>query len=706
MTSKQGVPERQPAKKPVRSGKQQNLADSLHPPTHPVSDRRVRRSQVVNELGEPVIDGTSQNGSQHRTQSKTKAKTPTHAVKVNAAGPTLNPRQPSATKHPKPRGSRFWNLRLKWLSNWKLWLVLTSLGIVGSGVMAALVLLRIPGMPNCPAIFWPLASASLRFECARLAASKQTAKDLLEAIALVDSLPPNHSMRAEADRLVEQWSKDVLKLADEDFNMGKLAEAIAAARRISPKASAYKLVEEHIKRWQSIWAEAEAIYKKAEDDVRAQNFRQAFSRATQLLDVDNKFWQTVKYDELTGIIRVAKDDATKLGRANRLADEGGIKNLLEAVKLVESIGPESYIYQAAQNAIPRFGRRMLEMAQAALDRRDLKEAQDILNQIPDKANLQDEVQDFSLLATAQSLVWQNTVPSVEDAIAQAQRISPNSPLYQKAQQLISRWQFEIAAIAQLEKARAMAQSGSIEDLNAGIAEASAVSRSNPRWGEAQAQIKKWKDQIESIEDRPILDMADQIAAPGDLDSLQAAISQASQVRQGRALYGEARSKIQQWTAQIQRTQDQPILDQARAYAKAGDLRSAVSVAQQIRSGRSLYNEAQADINRWRDRLQADAVQAQAQQTMQEARKLANSGSPTNLASAIQVADQVPASSKLRSEANNAINEWSQQLLQVARTQASYDPVGAITIAQRIPSRANVYSEAQQFIQSLKQQTRQ
>jgi hypothetical protein len=588
---------------------------------------------------------------------------------------------------------------LRWLYSWKLWLTLTALLVTGSGALALMLLLHIPGLPNCPAIFWPLASASLRFECARLAASKQTANDLLEAIKLVDSLPDNHPMRQEANRLVEEWSNSVLKLADEDFNLGKLAEAIAAARRIPSKVSAYKLVEQHINQWQTIWSKAEAIYQKAEESLRQQDFRQAFAQATRLLDVDNKFWQTVKYDELSNRIRVTKDDASKLGQAYRLADDGGLKNLLEAIKLTEAIRPESYIYATAQKAIPKFGRKMLELAEDLVNRRNLKEALNVLDQIPPSANLKQEVRDWTTLANAQSMVWQNTIPGIEDAISQAQRIAPDSPLRQKAQQLITRWQLEIEALAQLEKARMLAQSGAIEDLSAGIAQASLINRNNPRWSEAQNQIKTWTAQIESIQDRPILDLADQIAAPGDMASLQAAIAQAKQIPQGRALYSEARSKIQNWTAQIQRTQDQPILDQARAFASSGDLKTAISVAQQIQSGRALYADARSDIQKWQSTLNAAADQAHAQQAIQDARNLANSGSPGALANAIQVIDRVPASSNLRADANDAINEWSQQLLQVAKSQAGYDPRGAIAIAQKIPNRATSYNEAQQFIRS-------
>lgn len=583
---------------------------------------------------------------------------------------------------------------------------MTTLGCGASGTIALAFLLQLPGLPNCPAIFWPLASASIRFECARIAASKQTTNDLLEAISLVDSLPPDHPMREEADRLVELWSKEVLDLAEKLFHAGKLPEAVAAARRIPTKVSAYKLVDDRVKLWQKVWAEAEAIYRQAEDKMRDLNWRLAFNQAVKLLEVDNQFWQTTKYDELIKRITVAREEGNKLARAERLGDRGGLNNLLEAIKLAESISENSYVYEAARGAIRKFGRSMLVLAEDRLERRDLSGALAIVSKIPDSANLKEVTKDFIVLANAQAQVWQNTVVAIEEAISQAQRLDAKRPLYRKAQKLIARWQLEVEAVAQLERARTYANPGTIEDLATAIAEAAQVPRSNPRWEEAQQQIQRWKAQIETIQDQPILDQAEQMASGGDVSSLQAAIAQAEQIGQGRALSQEARRKIRTWSAQIQQTQDQPILDQAREIASAGDLPSAIGLAQQIRAGRALYDNAQADIRTWKKQIQAArareaaaVLQAQVQQALQQAQELANAGSTGNLAEAIQLASQIPSSSPAYTEASNAINEWSRQLLQAARSQAEFDTLGAIDIAQKIPARASTYREAQTQIQT-------
>ncbi len=585
------------------------------------------------------------------------------------------------------------NLRVP--KSWKFWAIASVLVCVGVGGTSLALLFKLPSLPNCPSIFWPTASASLRLYCAQVAANKQTTTDLLAAIALVDSLPDDHPLRAEVNRNIADWSMAILDLGDQTFNQGDLEEAIQTARRIPSDTPAYKLVKDKIQNWQTIWGEAESIYQEAEDALREQDFPQAFRIAVRLLDVGNTYWETTKYQELNNNITVARQDAGKLGRARTLIEQGGLANLLEAVGLIDKIGENSYAYSTAQKLIREIGQTMLNLAESALDRRAYQEAINITRQIPRQANLQAEVQDFNTLAQAQSQSWGGNVADLESAIVQAQRIRSNRPLYSKAQALVSRWQLEIQDVGHLQTARQLAQVGSVDDLAAAIAEARLIPPGNPRADEARADIGRWTTEIETIEDRPYLDQAENLALGGDVAALQAAIDQASRIREGRALHGEARRLIRDWTARIQRTQDQPVLERARQFANVGDLASAIATAEQIGSGRALSDEAQTDVDSWRNQLQG-------QQFLQEAYQRAGVGSPRTLLSAIQLAQRVPASSPNRAEADQMINVWSQEILRFAQSQASFDLQGAIATANTIPPRTDVYDQAQLQIEGWQQ----
>jgi hypothetical protein len=584
----------------------------------------------------------------------------------------------------------------RWMKSWVLWSIALTL-IPGSvGFLAMAMLLKLPTAPSCPAIFWPLASASVRLHCAQLAASKQNVNDLLQAIALVRELPQNHPLRSEIDRLVAEWSQDILKLADQSFQAGNIEEAVAIARKIPQDLSAYKLVDEQIAKWESIWTQAENIYKNAEAELEQRRWQSAFMLAAKLLRVNNRYWSSIRYDQLNALISTAREDSQKLAEAESLAKSKVVKDLLEAIKLADSIGRDSYVYQKAQELIPAFGRRMLDLAQESLDKRDADTALEIARQIPDNTKLHSEVEDFMALTDAQRSAWIGTVSGLETAIFQAQQIDPSRPVYNQAQQLIARWQMEIEDVARLEKARTLASQGSVEYLSAAIAEVQLIPASNPRASEARTEMNRWRSQVETIEDRPLLERAQQLAWLNDVNSLQAAIAEASQIRRGRALYPEAQRKISTWTASVQRIQDQPYLEQARMLARSGDFRGAISTAQPIASsGRSLSGEAQSAIDDWQGQIRA-------RENWSRAKEAAVAGTPEALVQAIGLADRIPRNNVLRMDANISINQWSQQLLDIARSQGMTDISRGIEIAKLVPSGSSAYGAAQEQIRNWQQ----
>ena len=581
----------------------------------------------------------------------------------------------------------------RWMKSWVLWLALLTL-IPGSvAFLAIAMLLKLPSAPNCPSIFWPLASASVRLHCAQLAASKQTVNDLLQAIALVKQLPQNHPLHGEIDRFIEEWSRDILKLADQSFQTGNLEEAIATAKRIPEDVAAYKLVDEQVDKWQSIWSKAETTYNGAIAEVKERRWQSAFMLSSKMLRVDNQYWAGTKYDQLNRLIATAREDGDKLGKAEGLAKSQVVDNLLEAIKIAESIGQDSYIYQKAQEAIPAFGRKMLELAKTKLDKQDADEALNIARQIPEIAKLQGETDDFIAIADAKRSAWIGNVSGLEAAIAQAQQIAPSRPVYNEAQQLIARWQLEIEDVANLEKARILASQGTVNNLTAAIAQVQLIPTSNPRATEARQEMGRWRAQVETIEDQPYLERAEQIAIFDDINSLQAAIAQASEIRRGRALYPEARKKIRTWVGKIQRIQDQPYLDQAQELAQSGNLTAAISVAQQIASsGRALSQEAQAAINDWEGQIRT-------RENWRKAQEVGAAGTSEALVEAIRLADRVSNNSILRMDANLAIDQWSQQLLEIARSQGQSDIARGIEIAKSIPRTSAAYSAAQEQIKA-------
>jgi soluble cytochrome b562 len=565
----------------------------------------------------------------------------------------------------------------------------------GVGFTAVALLLKLPAVPNCPATFWPTASASMRLYCAQLAANKQTGENLLEAIALVEGLPKDHPLRPEINRHVEEWSLDILKIGDKKFQEGQLSEAIKIARRIPENVSAYKLVENRIDRWQTIWSKAEAIYEQAENQLRESNWLQAFREAVKLTSINNKYWATAKYDQLTNQIQIARKASEQLDKAYQLSKSGRIADILAAIKQAEEIPSNSYAYKEAQELIADCGNKLLKLAMNRLEQRNWKGVLEIANKIPASVKLGEVKTDLIDLANALSRGESGTVSELETAIATAQRLGSDRPLYDKAQEFIKRWQKEVEDIGRLERARAFANSGFIDDLKAAIAEAQQIPSGNPRYDEARREIRSWTSKVETIEDQPYLDRANQIASFGGVASLQEAVQEASRIAPGRALHKQAQEKITQWTRNLQRVQDQPYLDQARSLAASGNLPEAISAAQQITTGRALYKEAQSEIRIWQTEIRG-------QQRLQEAYQTANPGTPEALAAAIRAAREVPTASRARGDARAGGNRWSYQLFSMAQDRSAFNVTEAIAIARMIPSGTEVYEAAKEQIQSWQQ----
>lgn len=567
---------------------------------------------------------------------------------------------------------------------WPVWSVGILVLVSGVGVMSAISLFRIPNLPNCRAIFWPTASATIRLQCAEAYAEQASVEGYLDAIALLESLPSDHPLRGEIDLRIEDWSEKILALAETTFQAGDLAEAIAIAQRIPNHTAAAQLVSQQVSDWNQIWKEAETLYQAAEADLQALAFQDAFAKAIQLLDVDNTYWKTTKYDELTAKITAAREDLNQLGKAKELARQGTLKGMQEALAIAQSIDSQSPVYGEAQTVIRQFGRDLLDMAEDALERRDAAAAGQMLEAIPAALSMGAEIADMRTLIDATQLSWQGGISGLEGAIVRLQSIGADRPLYGKAQGLMRRWQEEVQGRSQLEWARQVALPGGVADLQAAIIEAQKVSRANPAWDDTEDQIDRWRGQIETTEDRPILSQAQQQAQVGDLAG---AIATARQIGSGRALYDEAQAEIGRWRADLQRAEDAPLLAQARQLAAQGRLAEAVAVASRIGSGRALHSDAQANIQTWRGQLQG-------QQLLQQAYQAAQLGTVGALVNAVRLAQQVPESSPQRAEATQVLTRWSWDILRLAETEAVTNPSRAIAIAEAVPTQTEAYAQAQ------------
>lgn len=583
--------------------------------------------------------------------------------------------QPSQPKSSQREQSQPEHLSMSRLSRAKRlildWRFVTIAGLILTTSLTTVsiaFILKLPAIPNCPSIFWPLATASIRLHCAQIAASKRTVPDLIEAIELVSGLPKDHPLYKEASRWIEDWSNDLLDVAQDKFNTGKLDEAIAAAKKIPSHAAAANQVEERITTWKKVWKEAEDIVAKVDTFLSKRNWKDAFNEATKLLAIDNPYWQTQRYTEIGERIATAKDEITKLALADRAIEDGNTDELLKAFKGLETIPEKSALYQEVQDMKPRIGKRLMTLAENAADRGAFDEASSIANRIPDSIKNKQDIDDFMALVNAQSKASRGQLIEIEDAISQAERIPVGRPLYDRAQKLVARWKAESRDIAQLDRARDLARSGSPDALQAAIVEAGMIGFSNPKYKEARAFIDKNNTQLQTNEDQNILDQANAIAASGDQISIQTAIDLVGQIQSDRPLYSQAQAQIKRWSADLQ-AQESPPVPLITPQPTPSD--TAVS-----QDDESLLSQANAMAQ-------------------------SGGGRPDELLSAISIAQQV--SENGRGQAQPFIEQWSGQVLNAALSQVAYDAPGAISLASRIPVGTAAYAQAQSNITAWKKQ---
>ncbi len=572
-----------------------------------------------------------------------------------------------------------------------------TLGISGGLVYLSVGLLLNPqAVPNCPEIFVPMSSASLRVYCGQLAASKQTLKDLVSALSLVKDVAPNDPTRSFVDSNVQRWSLAILRLAEASYQSGNYDEAVNAAKKVPDHVPAYKIVAKRIGQWEETWNKGVALDRKTRELLNSSKWVNAYSVAVKLTHLNNHYWATTKYQELADLVQIAKADSAKLDEAHQLVKSTNVKTLLKAVEMAGKIDSKSFAHTEAQTIVSTAAKQMLKLARAKFDQNDWTGALEIANQTPESAEIKTELQDLISLSQAQSHAKNGSIAELETAISLVQSVKTNSPMYGRSQQFLSNWQLEIQDLASLQRARSVAATGNIKDLQVAINEAQHIPTSNPRGKEAAQTVTEWRKQIETVQDTPYLRAADTLAANNTVAGVQSAIAQLSQIRPGRALYPQAQQKIQQWTAEIQRAEDGPILEQAESLASSGDLNAAANMAQRIGSGRSMSAQAQERVRDWQAQLQAATNLAAAQ-------KLASSGTPESLLGAIQAAARVPQSSSLRAQARLEMDNWSGQMLEVAQSIATSDLRRAIAIAKVIPANTTSYSSAQSFIQQWQQQ---
>ncbi|MDH6086731.1 caspase family protein [Umezakia ovalisporum] len=186
----------------------------------------------------------------------------------------------------------------------------------------------------------------------------------------------------------------------------------------------------------------------------------------------------------------------------------------------------------------------------------------------------------------------------------------------------------------------------------------------------------------------LLDLAKISLRPTQASDLAQAIATASKIQPGEPLYEQAQDNIKIWSRMI--------LDLAESRAQEKEYTNAIAAAQLVSPDQALYPEAQAAISQW----QLEAQQYLGNQTVLDAAQaLIRPGQASTYNRAIEVARRVPPGQLGFDSAQKYINEWSEKILDLAKSRADQGDIqGAIETATLVPELTAVYEDAQEAIQ--------
>ncbi|MEL7037448.1 MAG: hypothetical protein AAFO04_17770 [Cyanobacteria bacterium J06592_8] len=558
----------------------------------------------------------------------------------------------SKSRRPLKLPKGFWGWQLLWLT------VLFGFGTMGAG--ALLWLLITPPPPNCQEIS-PLSADADRLYCADQAAQVGELAEIKAAFNLVESWPATHPLRPRTRKMMEEWTKQLIVLANRKIDAGNLQGAIELVSIVPETSPAYSKVEDAIADWKNDWSEGQQLYNKAVTALRKQDWAQAFSNIQALAKLNNAHWREKRFNQLVDRMSIERQGFNRLKEARNMAKQDTASGLEEAIILANQISPKLYVHKVARQEIKNWSQKLIDQAKQELQAKNRNNVINIARRVPEHSPLHKQAQDLLLLAEIQdvSLNQANSKPFLQkllillegQAALDEKSIDPN--LYQEAHIQTEQLEGQIQDLVALQLGKSIANVGHPFALKLAIDQAHTVRPERPRRLHGQTLVAHWRKEIQRIEDRPHIVLARMLAEQEDLDGFRAAVKQAAQVALGRPLRIEAQTLIAEWTKRAEIIEDQPLLTEALALAKEGNLSAAIDKASEIGKGRALYAEARDNINEWVTTIQI----AEDRPVLDKAYSLASSGS---LSSAISQASKVRYGRALYYEAQNAIARWVEQ----------------------------------------------
>ncbi len=231
-------------------------------------------------------------------------------------------------------------------------------------------------------------------------------------------------------------------------------------------------------------------------------------------------------------------------------------------------------------------------------------------------------------------------------------------------------------------AQQAAKSGKLEQLESAMALVQAWPKEHPLYSQGQHLIGEWS--------KAILGFARAKIERGDL---KGALEIVAKIPKTSPSYPEVEEAVTAWEKNWQ--EGQKLYDTALAALKSEDLRKAWDYAQALFKLENIFWSQK----RYNELIQQISLERNGWQRLQEARDLAEEGTPQKFAEAIVLARKIDSQLFARAKAEKEIEGWSRTLLAMATKRlAAKDLPGAIEAASVVPQDSLLFAEAQDLMQ--------
>jgi len=553
--------------------------------------------------------------------------------------------------------SRRWQWPLVWLSAFAV--------LGGMGTAALVWLISLPPQIDCR---HPnqLSLDMERLYCAQEAAQSGDIAKLIAGIDLLKQWQPEHPLHGEAQRLIQDWSEQVLTIATKRVVRGDLKGAEAALSHIPNTTPVYQDVQKALSRWRKYSKRASNLNAKAEAALKQKDWHAVSDYIVLLAAFERDYWELENgADALAQRLGVEKQAWQALNRAQKIATNP--EQLAAAIALAQQVPNKTYAADEAKVSLKQWSQKLVAKGNQQWQSGNRLGAISTLRLDPKIVNQPaiEELYQFGnayrLANPALSSRWPPTMGNLvnfAEAIAAMEQVKSDSPFHNQAQSLRKSWQRQMQNFIQLKYAGAAASFEHPTMLALAVDQAKQISVKEPRRLQAQTLVAYWQKEVERLEDQPIVNRAMRLAKGGTIDSFKAAIAEASQIDLDRTLRQQSQTLIARWYSQIQTLEDRPKLEQATDLAQQGNLEQAIQLASEIRVGRALYPDAQNAIADWRYQQVVNIQIAQDQPLLDQAMTQAAAG---QLSAAINTASRIGSGRALSGRAQASIQQWENQL---------------------------------------------